>query len=312
MGLRFDPSSTKETNNLMDMFGDLAIDEIKSGVKAKKVKDVIGSLTEEGGDLTGAGIYISGYDSDGNPKISVMSPKDKLQYEDLKTQKDQPSIFDKKKGMLPLNVEEPSPSQVNLTGEAEIGDIVPKGYDVSGRPTGYERKEKSAAQEKRDVEIKELSGQVTNLIQLYQMARKEADAVPGVGQRGVSGRLAGKTAILKGKVGHSPAVNAFQDKIPAFATIVAKAAGEVRPTDRDIERFMGTLMTLDKNDEENAIIMQQLLQDLEAKGAGAVWSERTGKKQKKPSLVPQADQTQYSPEQDQAYQQYLKDVEESY
>ncbi|KKN70062.1 hypothetical protein LCGC14_0435090 [marine sediment metagenome] len=137
---------------------------------------------------------------------------------------------------------------------------------------------KTAAQEKREVEIGELEGQAKNLITLFRSARKEAGTIPKIGTRGILGRAAGQVAIGKGKLGFSPAVNVFQDKTKAFATIVAKAAGEVRPTDKDIERFMGTLPTLSKNDAENKIIIEQLVGDLRAKGAKAVWAQR-GKNQ---------------------------------
>ncbi len=167
------------------------------------------------------------------------------------------------------------PAITGRVGQPAPGDIVPTGYDPFLRPKGYERVKKTAAQEKRDVEITELGGQISNLVGLFKRARKEAGTVPNVGKPGLSGRVAGIATVLKGKTGYSPAVNVYQDKIKAFATIVAKAAGEVRPTDNDIKRFVNTLPTLAKNDAENKIIIEQLKADLRARGAKVLWEERT-------------------------------------
>lgn len=155
-------------------------------------------------------------------------------------------------------------------------------YDDFGnlRPKAPQRIKKTAAQEKRDVEIGELKGQAEGLIDLFGKAREEAASIPGVGELGIGGRIAGVAAGIRGKAGMSPAVNVYQDKRKAFATIVAKAAGEQRPTDQDIERFMETLPDIGKNDEENSMIIDQLVADLEAKGAGSVWADRVRGKSK--------------------------------
>lgn len=134
---------------------------------------------------------------------------------------------------------------------------------------------KSAAQEKRDVEIRELEGQVENLVTLFKSARREVSDIPGIGQTGPQSRFAGLVAKGRGSIGLSPKTNIFQRKLDAFATVVAKAAGEVRPTDRDIIRFRKTLLDISLSDAENQIIIDQLVADLRAKGAKAIWADRT-------------------------------------
>lgn len=169
--------------------------------------------------------------------------------------------------------------------EPQPGDIVPSGFDEFGRPKGFERVKRTAAQEKRDVEIKELDAGIKNIVDSYNLARRDTEEAglvleSSLGKRGVMGRLAGKEAVVRGKLGHLPSVNVFQDRIKAFATTVAKAAGEVRPTDMDIERFIGTLPTIEKNDEENELIIRGLVNDLESRGAKAVWAERSNSEPK--------------------------------
>jgi hypothetical protein len=164
--------------------------------------------------------------------------------------------------------------------QQEPSQYEPKELDVFGNPTGYKKVEKSAAQEKRDVEISELEGQAKNLIDLFSSARKEAETVPGIGKQGYSGRIAGAATVAKGKLGYSPTVNVYQDKLKAFATTVAKAAGEQRPTDEDIKRFIDTMPSIAKSDEENNLLMDGLVADLQARGAKALWYEKTNTENK--------------------------------
>jgi hypothetical protein len=155
---------------------------------------------------------------------------------------------------------------------------IPKGFDRFGRPTGYEIDKPSESANKRNIEISELEGQMKNLFALFGTAQKEAKSkVPYSGSKGIPGRIAGKIVGGMGAAGYSPNVNVYNDKRKAFATVVAKAAGEVRPTDEDIKRFMGTLFDIGKSDEENKILADQLIADLKARGAQAVWAGRTGK-----------------------------------
>jgi len=177
------------------------------------------------------------------------------------------------------NVTPKIPLQVDLgveqsSKEPKVGDFIPSKLDRFGNPEGFERVKKTAAQEKREVEIGELDNQINSLVDSFRAAREEASNVSGIGKRGVTGRIAGQKAIISGKFGHSPAVNTFQSRIKAFATTVAKAAGEVRPTDKDIERFIETLPSVAKNDEENEILINALVNDLKDRGAKAVWSDR--------------------------------------
>lgn len=170
------------------------------------------------------------------------------------------------------------PNSTGLQGGTDLenlkpGDVVPTKFDQFGRPEGFELVKKTAAQDKRDVENEELSNQIANVTDLFMKAREEASQVPGFGKPGVAGRVANLTAIAGSKLGNLPTVKVFQDRIGAFATIAAKAAGEVRPTDADIERFSNSLTNLKNNDKENAVQLSQVLKDIESKGQGVLWAE---------------------------------------
>jgi len=165
-----------------------------------------------------------------------------------------------------------------VEGEIISGGVkfVPKGYDDLGRVTGYERIDASESEKKRSLEVTELDASIKNLVNSFALANKEAKQVDNQGTRGIEGRIAGKIATIKGMVGDSPAVNVYRKRTKAFATTVAKAAGEVRPTDEDIRRFVATLMSTELSDEENQLLMEGLVADLRARGAKAVWAERVG------------------------------------
>jgi hypothetical protein len=262
----------------------LAIEQIKSRIQAQQPLSELEKLLEQG---KAADAQMKIYEAGGAPPSLFNQPQATNGQSNI-----QPGAFPggqaprpQVPGVTPPGAVVPpqgvvSPQQSRqgsgVSAEPKPGDVVPVKYDQFGRPTGYERVKQTAAQEKRNVEINELEGQVKNLIDLFKKARKEAGSVKGIGERGIPGRIAGQVVVGKGKLGYSPAVNVFQDKIKAFATIVAKAAGEVRPTDMDIRRFVETLPTLKKNDAENEIIMNQLVNDLRARGAKAVWSSRIG------------------------------------
>ena len=151
---------------------------------------------------------------------------------------------------------QPRFGQFRTTGLTEKKSPLTGQFVTTGRKR--ELVKPTAAQEKRNVEIKELEAGIQNIITSFREARAEASGVTNIGKRGFKGRFAGFSAVIKGKAGFSPKVNVFQDRIKAFATTVAKAAGEVRPTDVDIERFIETLPSVRKNDEENEIIIQGL------------------------------------------------------
>lgn len=84
MGIGFNPSSNKYTDSLMSMLGTLALEEYKDTKKTARTNELIKRLTSGGnkasGGLMGQGAYISGYDDEGNPKISVMDPKSQMEY----------------------------------------------------------------------------------------------------------------------------------------------------------------------------------------------------------------------------------------
>jgi len=149
-----------------------------------------------------------------------------------------------------------------------------KELDKYGRPTGYEINKPTEAQQKRNVENVELSGQTKNIMELFNAARQESKgSFENVGKEGITGRIANIGAIAKAKFGYLPTVNVFQDRIKAFATITAKQAGEQRPTDADIERFIGAMMNFRNNDKENALQIGQQLKDLQSRGLNVDWAK---------------------------------------
>ena len=86
MGIGFNPSSNKYTDSLMSMLGTLALEEYKDTKKTARtdalIKRLTGGVSGRGatGGLFNQGAYISGYDDEGNPKISVMSPKEQMEF----------------------------------------------------------------------------------------------------------------------------------------------------------------------------------------------------------------------------------------
>ncbi|HDY68902.1 MAG TPA: hypothetical protein ENH85_14065 [Candidatus Scalindua sp.] len=183
-----------------------------------------------------------------------------------------------------------------LRGQPEIVPV-DKGSTFGGLPPGTTFSaggfnipivpKKSAAQEKREVEAAELSQGLEGLLTSFNRATAEAEkgGTPLVGERGPLGRIGGFLLGKKASIGASPAVKVFVDQRKAFATTVAKAAGEVRPTDVDIERFVATLPDpTTKTAEENAL----LVQDIKAKvqqGAKRWWEEASSKSEKTTSLT---------------------------
>lgn len=134
-------------------------------------------------------------------------------------------------------------------------------------------KKPSAAEEKRTVEEGKLGDELGGLLSSFDRATKEASSVPGFGAPGVMGRLAGKGASVSGKFGYLPATNVYNAQRKAFATVVAKAAGEVRPTDEDIRRFVQTLPDIEKSDAENSLLISDI-QDKVSKGnIGELWGK---------------------------------------
>lgn len=188
------------------------------------------------------------------------------------------------------------------SGSAQVGDFEATKLDRDQMgnliPSGFEKKKPTAAQEKRDVENQELAGQMKNVVDLFNQARDEAEVIPNFGESGdikeqgflgamvsgTKGRIAGKLAKKSADMGALPSVQAFNDSVKAFATIAAKSSGEQRPTDEDINRFLGSLMSTEGSDKENAIKMSQQIKNLRSKGINVDWAipltqqfqERTG------------------------------------
>lgn len=148
---------------------------------------------------------------------------------------------------------------------------IPK-IDGLGRIIGYDIDKPSSAQETRNVETQELSDKLQGITKLFVKARKEASSVDNFGKSGIEGRVAGVEAVMKGKIGDSPAINVFTDNVDAFATTTSKAAGEVRPTDEDIKRFSKAMISMYKNDAENALQLGVVLDDIRAKGHSISWA----------------------------------------
>jgi hypothetical protein len=171
--------------------------------------------------------------------------------------------------------EEGTPTQALPPGTtANIGGI---SIPVTGKQT--------AAQEKRQVEKVELAEGLEGLLESFDRAVAEGkESIPAFGKRGIKGRLAGQAAKIKGQLGFSPAIDVFNSQKDAFATTVAKAAGEVRPTDKDIERFVKTLPNPARSDEENALIIADIQKKIQQGNIGDLWtggSTTTGSKTNK-------------------------------
>ena len=134
----------------------------------------------------------------------------------------------------------------------------------------------SQAKEKRKVEVEELGNQAQDLITLFKSGQEEGKKISGFGKTGPESRFAGRGASFLGMVGVPgyAYINVYNRKKKAFATVVAKAAGEVRPTDEDIVRFMGTLPDFNLSDKENNIVIDQLQKDIQSKGYKKVWQDR--------------------------------------
>jgi len=166
------------------------------------------------------------------------------------------------------------------------GDIVPKDFNVFGIPTGFEIFKASQASEKDAKETEVLAGGIANLISDFNDAIKQRDAFAEAGgifrggiaesvesvtlaklPKGTQQIISGRSAGLAADFGADDLnkVQSFNLRRKAFATRVAKAAGEQRPTDVDIERFLATLPAMDLPDATNADLIQGLVDDINAR-----------------------------------------------
>ena len=180
------------------------------------------------------------------------------------------------KEMIKQAIKPKSPGELIL-------EKVMQGEEVAGLPQGTTVSvgglnipvvpKKTAAQEKREVEQRKLSTELSGLLESFDRAIAEGrETVPFFGTRGIAGRLAGQYASLRGRAGVSPAIDVFNAQRKAFATTVAKAAGEVRPTDEDIRRFVETLPSPNRTDEENALIVADIQRKIQEGKIEELWS----------------------------------------
>ena len=146
----------------------------------------------------------------------------------------------------------------DTTGRAV--EYTPGKLDEWGKVTEWTPIKETAAQDKRSVEKTELGESLEGLLTSWTEARSEGKEIFGesFGSEGLTGRVAGKVAKWTGYAGHAPAINVYNKKRKAFATVLAKAAGEVRPTDQDILRFMDTMFSVEMSDKENSLILDSL------------------------------------------------------
>lgn len=112
---------------------------------------------------------------------------------------------------------------------------------------------------------------------LYNEALGEVSSkIPNVGASGFEG-IYSRLKAKGGKVlGDFPKLKAFEDGIKAYATDYAKGAGEARPTDEDIKRFLDTLPTVTgvtDTTESNSTKMRNQLLKLKARGVSYKWAE---------------------------------------
>ena len=159
---------------------------------------------------------------------------------------------------------------------------VPEGFwrdPATGKVYKTTTKQKtSAAAEKRAVEESKLSEELGGLLNSFTRAKEESKkAIPKFGASGIQGRLAGVSSGIAGSLGYLPATNVYNKQRKAFATVVAKAAGEVRPTDEDINRFVQTLPDTGKSDEENALLIADIQDKVSKGGLTNLWFNATGK-----------------------------------
>lgn len=261
-GFSFDPDEGKFTpdQNLIDKLGlgGLSSGKIKAGIQKKALLEGVGSLTP-------TQRRIGGLEEDVEKQ--------------LKTR-----LLQRVVGQLDAS-EQP---QTDLIGRTGIQTGQPTGLppgtslNIGGITLPLVPK-KSASQEKREVEAKQLSDELQGLFDSFATARAEGQEFAGdlFGARGLTGRATGFVAGKVGRAGFLPAIDVFNAKRKAFATVVAKAAGEVRPTDVDIERFKETLMSTGRSDEENELIMKDLLRKVQSgdrAGLRKLWEDATGRK----------------------------------
>jgi hypothetical protein len=154
------------------------------------------------------------------------------------------------------------------------------GYDQKGQPmvrktqpTPFE-KEQGKISGKAAAEAQLVLGKANILTDLFDQARNEAKlAFPDIGRTDLRGKTSGFIAKQMGRINKLPTVIAYQARKKAFATTIAKAAGEVRPTDEDIKRFMESLPDLSLPDETNDILLNTMYSELDSQGAKNVWDK---------------------------------------
>lgn len=135
----------------------------------------------------------------------------------------------------------------------------------------------SAAQEKRIVETQELATGLSDLLSSFNRAKTAGKRdIPGFGARGPLGRFAGFLGKQAGQAGLAPEIDVFNAQREAFATTVAKAAGEVRPTDEDIRRFVKTLPSTARTDEENDLIEADIRKKIQRGEVADLWKSGAG------------------------------------
>lgn len=180
----------------------------------------------------------------------------------------------------------PSPSMPTMPNGMGISSMnIPMGKGkVTIKPTGITPQQKQQMDMEKQLapeirEYKTLSSQAMNLKDLYIRAREELSTTKGIGKPGVEGRVAGLIGKGKSALGVSPLANTYNARRLGFATTIAKAAGEVRPTDDDIKRFLKSLPDLALSDKENENRIIEMEKDLASKNPEQIWKERsTGRK----------------------------------
>lgn len=166
---------------------------------------------------------------------------------------------------------------LGITGTPDDGGIssdLPPGTTVSRGGLNIPLvPKKSAAQEKREVEASELSQGLEGLLTSFNRATAAGkEQIPFFGARGPVGRISGLVGKKLGEAGLAPEIDVFNAQKDAFATTVAKAAGEVRPTDEDIRRFVKTLPSPSRTDEENALIVADIQSKIAQGKTADLWT----------------------------------------
>jgi len=116
---RFNPSPNVYTDKLIGILGQVAMDEIQSKGKVKRAKELLQQFQKHrGGGLMDEGSYVKGYDIEsGLPEIGFMSPKELLEYNQMRDLLDQGAG-----GPDPVPQTEP----MMTLASGELGDISEK------------------------------------------------------------------------------------------------------------------------------------------------------------------------------------------